>query len=418
MSAARPLVSVIVPVFDAARHLPATLRSIVRQSWRPLEVVLWDDGSRDRSPHIIAAFARAARARGIACTVGAHAGGKNRGPAVTRNEAVAASQGALLQFLDADDLLPPRKVEVHARALAARPDLDAVTCGATVFCRFRGAPWLARWWSLECPDVRAALCHINPFPPHAPLIRRETFARAGGFDPTLDHVQDHDFWFRAAVERGARFERADERGTLAVFYRRHAANFSRDRRVMARWDAAVRERIARWALAEGEGWEVSGAAYALAATARELARGGDGALAARSVAAVPDLLARLEVRPPRDWRPAWDKAWAATVEALFRAPAIPEEALRRFAAWAARHPGPAALRSARARLARHALARFAAAPADPVPRALLARAAHFRSLGIARALARGGPWRLVAAAVRASWDDLGAAADRLRPFVS
>jgi glycosyltransferase involved in cell wall biosynthesis len=130
---APPLVSVVVPAFDAERFLPATLRCVARQTYRVLEAVLWDDGSRDGTRRILSAWAPRLEAGGIRCTLGAHPDGANRGVSATRNAAIAAARGELIQLLDADDLLPGRKIAVHAAALAQDPRADVVYCDAYLF---------------------------------------------------------------------------------------------------------------------------------------------------------------------------------------------------------------------------------------------------------------------------------------------
>lgn len=413
-----PRVSIIVPAFDAERWLGDALRSIERQSWRPLEVVAWDDGSRDGTARALARWPARLAKRGIDCTVGAHAHGENRGPSATRNAAIAAARGELLQLLDADDILPADKVARHAARLAREPALDAVWCGAAVFRRMARAPWAGRWWSFGCPDPLAEICYGCGLPPHGPLFRRSAIERAGGpFDESLRGGEDHDLWFRMLAS-GARFAR--EPAGAPVFHRRHAANATRDRVLMRRHGAVVRRRIAAWALERGRGWPISGAAFGLAEVARRLDQSGLAAEAAACATEVPPLLDALERRAPEDWHEAWEGPFVALVEELFRAPAaLPRERLLRFARWVGGLEGPSRLRSARARLALRALEAHARAPEASWPPALLRRAAHFRLLGIAAALRAGGPPGLLAmAAPAAALEDAAAAAARLAPWIS
>src|SRR3954451_22735593 len=88
-----PLVSCIVPVFNGERYLREALQSILAQSYRPIEVVVVDDGSTDRSPVVVAGFGREVR----------YLRQENAGPAAARNHGVQEARGELLAFLDADD---------------------------------------------------------------------------------------------------------------------------------------------------------------------------------------------------------------------------------------------------------------------------------------------------------------------------
>jgi glycosyltransferase involved in cell wall biosynthesis len=109
-----PLVSVVVPAFNAEATLGETLRSIAAQSWRPIEVVIVDDGSSDGTAALAARFCRAEpRARLI--------GQANRGVAAARNAGIAASSGRFVAPCDADDLWHPTKIEKQVAAALAAP---------------------------------------------------------------------------------------------------------------------------------------------------------------------------------------------------------------------------------------------------------------------------------------------------------
>lgn len=99
-----PLVSVITPVYNAARWLPATLASVRTQTLTDWEHILVDDGSTDGSLEILETAAREdARFRVLRME-------RNSGPAVARNHALNAAQGRFIAILDADDLWVPEKL--------------------------------------------------------------------------------------------------------------------------------------------------------------------------------------------------------------------------------------------------------------------------------------------------------------------
>jgi glycosyltransferase involved in cell wall biosynthesis len=114
-----PLVSVLIPCFNAGAFIGETLESVLRQTWPSIEIVIVDDGSTDNSAEVIAEFARAS------VTVVTQA---NKGAAAARNHAFERCSGDFIQFLDADDVLSPAKLEVqlarlfdHPNAVAAAP---------------------------------------------------------------------------------------------------------------------------------------------------------------------------------------------------------------------------------------------------------------------------------------------------------
>lgn len=105
----QPLVSIIVPIYNAAPYLERCLDSIAAQTWRKIEVWLVDDGSADTSPAIC-------RAR-IQTDPRFHLlRQKNAGVSVARNRAMARAGGQFLQFVDADDYLPPDATEQLVRS--------------------------------------------------------------------------------------------------------------------------------------------------------------------------------------------------------------------------------------------------------------------------------------------------------------
>jgi len=117
--AAGPLVSVIVPVFNAARTLPTALRGLLAQSWQTLEILVVDDGSEDASPAIAADFAaRDPRIRLLPPE-------GNQGAYPARNRGLAAARGQFITVHDADDWSHPQKIARQAEALLADPGAQA-----------------------------------------------------------------------------------------------------------------------------------------------------------------------------------------------------------------------------------------------------------------------------------------------------
>src|SRR3954464_13410106 len=97
----KPLVSILIPAFNAEEWIADSLRSAIAQTWPNKEIVVVDDGSKDRT----AAIAREFAAQGVRVITQA-----NQGAAAARNTAFSASTGAFIQWLDADDLLGPTKI--------------------------------------------------------------------------------------------------------------------------------------------------------------------------------------------------------------------------------------------------------------------------------------------------------------------
>jgi succinoglycan biosynthesis protein ExoO len=115
----RPLVSVILPTYNAAAHVDRAIASALAQSWQTLEVIVADDASQDATPARVEGWsARDPRVRLIRMA-------ENGGPARARNAAIAASHGSWLALLDADDAYGPGRIE-RLLEVAASHDADLV----------------------------------------------------------------------------------------------------------------------------------------------------------------------------------------------------------------------------------------------------------------------------------------------------
>ena len=120
------LVTVIVPVYNAQNYLDRCLESILNQTYRPLEVILIDDGSVDDSAILCDRFARSCDDRQIEIVV-IHQ--KNKGPSAARNAGMAYANGDYFVCIDCDDTVSPDYVKWLADTQKAHPEIGHVWCG-------------------------------------------------------------------------------------------------------------------------------------------------------------------------------------------------------------------------------------------------------------------------------------------------
>jgi glycosyltransferase involved in cell wall biosynthesis len=186
MSPPAPLISVMIPAFNAAPYLGEAIESAFAQTYAPTEVIVVDDGSDDGTLEVARSFGDRVRA------IRQERGGNG----AARNAAVALSSGSFFAFLDADDRFTPAKLELQMAALDADPELDVVFGRVREFV----SPELSE-------QVRAGIR-----PPAAPqpwaspnlmLIRRAGFERVGPFNTNLRVGVTVD-WFARATECGLR----------------------------------------------------------------------------------------------------------------------------------------------------------------------------------------------------------------------
>ncbi len=204
----RPLVSVIVPVYNGERFLAQALDSVFAQDYRPLEVIVVDDGSTDRTAQIAQAY----DVRYI------HQ--PNQGHGMAKNVGVRAARGEYLAFIDADDLWEPRKLSLQVALLQRQPELGYVICNMRHFLESRQS--VPRW--LEGIDLDEA---VPAYIPSAMLIRTHALDRVGNFDPSYRRANDVDWHFRAR-DAGVRMANVDR---LLVYKRVHSDNLTHDRAV-------------------------------------------------------------------------------------------------------------------------------------------------------------------------------------------
>lgn len=209
----RPLVSVVVPARNAARYLDQAVESALAQTYRPLEVIVVDDGSTDETPALAARYGSALQ----------YLRQDHAGVSVARNRGVSAARAEYVAFLDADDEWMPRKLEVQMERLTREPEAVASFSGALRVDSRTGAETYVSPGSGEDMVAELLLHSTIVGPPSVAVVRRDAFAQTGGFDPRIAQGEDWDLWLRLA-ELGP-FDLVDE--PLAR-YRIHGANASRD----------------------------------------------------------------------------------------------------------------------------------------------------------------------------------------------
>jgi len=183
---AKPLVSVLIGVYNARLYLGEAIESVLAQTYRPLELVVVDDGSTDGSGEVARSYGDRLR----------FASQENAGNGAARNAAVGLASGELYAFLDADDCFFPDKIERQWAELAADPELEAVFGHVREFVSPELTP-------AETASIRPP-APPRPWPaPNLMLIRRDAFHRVGPFSETLAVGVTVD-WYARALEAGLR----------------------------------------------------------------------------------------------------------------------------------------------------------------------------------------------------------------------
>ncbi len=187
MGSSRPLVTVVIPTYNRARLVQEAVASVLAQSYRPLELIVVDDGSTDATGTTLAGLAGRPELRLLSQP---HTGM----PGQVRNAGARLARGEYLAFLDSDDLWQPPKLESQvAAALESGTSIwhtreRWVRSGRVISQRSQRH---RRSGDLFADSLRK--CVIGP---STVLLPRAVFARTGGFREDLEIAEDYELWLR------------------------------------------------------------------------------------------------------------------------------------------------------------------------------------------------------------------------------
>ena len=229
-----PVVTVVIPVYNAACYIGQALDSVHAQTFSDYEVIVVNDGSDDRDD-----LEQALRTHPLSIV---YLSQENKGVSAARNAAIRVAQGEFYAQLDADDQWTPDYLEVQLGILAENPDVALVYPNATIIA--------------DDSDVRLEFMNVSPSRGEVnfdSLVRQEctvmtcvtarmsAIREVGMFDESLRSVEDFDLWLRIAKSG----RRIIYHSRLLVLYRRHSGSLSSDRVCMLRNLLAVFEKTAR-----------------------------------------------------------------------------------------------------------------------------------------------------------------------------
>jgi glycosyltransferase involved in cell wall biosynthesis len=189
-------VSVVIPVYNGARYLAATLESVLQQTQLPMEIIVVNDGSTDSSRDVASGFKDRSDLIEVISQM-------NRGVSAARNRGALEASGEWLAFLDADDVWNPTKLERQIQLVSGDP--DAVVAGGPMRYLADSGHLNARVGESDLQDrqVDIRTAKLMPFPISSAIVRREAFNTIGGFDEELSlhvpgQVEDLDLIARIA----------------------------------------------------------------------------------------------------------------------------------------------------------------------------------------------------------------------------
>ena len=228
------LVSVVIPVFNGAAFVPTAIDHVLAQTYRPLQIVVVDDGSTDNTGQVLTRY----------CEQIEIVQQKNRGVGHARNTGIATSRGEYVAFLDQDDWWQPNKIAQQMACFERDPVIGLVHTGVAYFDE-RSQEYTRPLNPLARPELLQGECFRqllaeNHIRNSSVMVRRDLLTQVGACDQAIsgNTVQDYDLWLRLA--RASRFAYLPEQLTVI---RLHERQGTWDRRQMLGEEARLLERV-------------------------------------------------------------------------------------------------------------------------------------------------------------------------------
>ncbi len=204
-----PDVTCIVACYNSERYIHQALDSILAQTYRPMEIIVADDGSTDHTHSIVSDYGDLVRL--VSQTTS--------GPAATRNLGITNARSDFLAFLDADDLWQPQKIELQMDRFKTLPELDISICHTKLI------------WSNDLQQEEINYrdhprnLSVPGYTSGAMLVQRKVFVTVGLFNPRY-WFGDATEWFLRAREKNLVIELLPD---VLTFHRMHETNLTRRR---------------------------------------------------------------------------------------------------------------------------------------------------------------------------------------------
>jgi glycosyltransferase involved in cell wall biosynthesis len=214
-----PTISVVIPAYNEERYIAEALDAVLGQTRPPLEIIIVDDGSTDRTVEIVEGYGDQLRLLQQ----------ENRGCPGAFDTGFRQARGEYVALGPADDVWEPRKLEWQQEILAAHPEVDVVFGAARRFGLASGdhvRP--ARTGVLETDWFATEMYRRNLIADPSAVVRRSLYLDLGGYEPLIG--EDYEFWMRALAADATFY--FDPR--LVVMLREHGGNISY--RALEIWD--------------------------------------------------------------------------------------------------------------------------------------------------------------------------------------
>lgn len=187
MTASEPLISIITPTFNRERTITLAVESVLAQSYQHWELLIIDDGSRDGTRERLSSYLDDDRIQ--------YHFQENQGQSVARNLGLQYARGALVCFLDSDDLWVPGKLERQVMLMNTHPDVDILHSDEIMIDEV-GRELSRKNMRRYSGRIARQMLVDNSVSINTVMARRECFDAMGGFSGRYGVADDYDIWLR------------------------------------------------------------------------------------------------------------------------------------------------------------------------------------------------------------------------------
>lgn len=187
-------ISVIIPTYNSANFIEKTLKSLASQTVLPEEIIIVDDGSKDKTVEIINKWIQHKKLLNIKLKQNHH-----KGPSEARNMGIQLSTGDWISFLDSDDTWEPKKIYEVKRIIRKNININFITHYEFYIDNNNKKSEISKKLKLfknNKYDMKSYCYNSNIFSTSAVTCKKDLLIKFGNFDKKLPNAQDHDLWLK------------------------------------------------------------------------------------------------------------------------------------------------------------------------------------------------------------------------------
>lgn len=185
----KPLISVVMPAYNAERYISEAIESILKQSFKDFELIIIDDCSTDKTPEIIQKYSKQDP------RIKTYRNETNMKLAKTLNTGIKHANGKYIARMDADDVSLPNRLEIQKTFMEKHPYVG-ILGGGMVIMNQNGEKISKRSYHRDDPSIRKHMFRFSPFCHPAVIIRKEAFDKTQGYKHEYNPAEDYEFYFQ------------------------------------------------------------------------------------------------------------------------------------------------------------------------------------------------------------------------------